>query len=64
LDDTSEKIIFEYEDIKGEAHALPVGNISPYLTNTTSILIEKRMTPLGKVPEIVFGSKAVDLVIS
>jgi hypothetical protein len=60
LEDTSEKIIFEYEDIKGEAHALPVGNISPYLTNTTSILIEKRMMPLGKVPEIVFGSKAVD----
>jgi len=60
LEDSSAKTIFEYEDIKGEAHALSVGNISPYLTNTASILIEKRMTPLSNTPEIVFGSKAVD----
>ncbi len=60
LEDAPEKVLFEYENVTGDAHASRVDNISPYLTGTASTLIEKRMKPLSRVPEIVFGSKAVD----
>ncbi len=60
LEDRPGKVIFEYDDIKGEPHAVAVNNISPYLTDTPSVVIGKRAAPICPVPEIVFGSKAVD----
>ncbi|NMM11974.1 MAG: class I SAM-dependent DNA methyltransferase [Rhodoferax sp.] len=60
LEDRPGKVIYEYDDIKGDPHAMPVANISPYLTDTASVLITKRSGPISPVPEIVFGSKAVD----
>jgi hypothetical protein len=54
------KTIFHYEDIRSEPHAVPAANISPYLTDTENMLIDKRSAPICPVPEIVFGSKAVD----
>ena len=60
LNERSDKVIYEYEDIRGAANAVPAANISPYLTDTSSILIGKRSNPISPVPEIVFGSKAVD----
>ena len=53
-------MIYEYDDLKGEPHAVAATNISPYLTDTPSVLIDKRSAPVCNVPEIVFGSKAVD----
>lgn len=58
--DVAEKTIFEYEDIKGVPHAITVSNISPYLMDSASIVIDAKSKPICPVPEIVFGSKAVD----
>jgi hypothetical protein len=60
LQDQPGKVIFEYDDIRGEPHAVAAANISPYLTDTPNVLIAKRSKPISPVPEIVFGSKAVD----
>nr|WP_309758780.1 DNA methyltransferase [Flavobacterium sp.] len=58
--DTNQKRIFEYEDIKGEAHELKVKNINPYLVDAKEILIEKRTNPLCNVPKMTKGSSPTD----
>lgn len=58
--DTNNKNIFEYEDIKGEAHEIKAKNINPYLVDAKDVFIEKRRTPICKVPEISFGSMPND----
>jgi hypothetical protein len=58
--DTNNKIIFEYEDIKGEAHELKVKNISPYLIDSKDILINKKSNPICDVPVIFKGNQPTD----
>ena len=58
--DTNNKYIFDYEDIKGEAHELKVRNINPYLVDAKDILIENRNTPICNVPKMMYGSKPTD----
>lgn len=58
--DTTDKSVFEYEDIKGEAHELKAKNINPYLIDAKDIFIEKRRKPISSVPEISFGSMPND----
>ena len=58
--DTTNKSIFEYEDIKGEAHKLKAKNINPYLVDAKDIFIGKRRKPICNVPEISFGSMPND----
>jgi hypothetical protein len=58
--DTSNKSIFEYEDIKGEAHELKVKNINPYLVDAKDLLINKRTIVVCKVPKIKFGNQPID----
>jgi hypothetical protein len=58
--DTTEKRIFEYEDIKGEAHEIKAKNINPYLVDAKDILITKRTNPLCNVPKIKFGNQPID----
>ena len=58
--DTAEKFIFDYENIKSEPHATKVKNINPYLVEGKDILIENRKKPLCAVPEIIYGSFALD----
>ncbi len=58
--DKASKSIFEYEDIKGEAHEIKAKNINPYLVDAKDVFIEKRRTPICKVPEISFGSMPND----
>ncbi len=58
--DTYNKSIFEYEDIKGDAHELKVRNINPYLVDAKDIFIGKRRKPICNVPEISFGSMPND----
>ncbi len=60
IEDTTNKSIFEYEDIKGEAHELKAKNINPYLIDAKDILIGKRRKPICNVPEITFGSMPND----
>ena len=58
--DTSNKSLFEYEDIKGEAHELKVKNINPYLVDAKNILISKRTNPICDVPKMNFGNMPLD----
>lgn len=58
--DTNNKSIFEYEDIKGEPHEIKVKNINPFLVEGKDITVENRKTPICKVPEIIYGSFALD----
>lgn len=57
---TSNKRLFEYEDIKGEANELQVKNINPYLVDAKDLLIYKRNTPICNVPELSFGNMPLD----
>jgi len=54
--DSSQKRIFEYEDISGEAHELKVKNINPYLVDAKDIFVGKRTKPLCDVPKILKGN--------
>jgi type I restriction-modification system DNA methylase subunit len=58
--DSINKRIFEYEDIKGEAHELKVKNINPYLVDAKDILIEKKSNPICNVPKVSFGNMPLD----
>jgi len=58
--DTNNKSIFEYENIKGEAHELKVKNINPYLVDAKDILISKNSNPICKVPKMSFGNMPLD----
>lgn len=58
--DSTNKRIFEYEDIKSDAHEKTVKNINPYLVEGDDIVIEKRRKPLCNVPNISFGSMPND----
>jgi hypothetical protein len=59
-DDVAEKTIFEYEDIKGEAHAVKVENINPYLVDAPDVVLSRRSKPLCDVPAIGIGNKPID----
>ncbi|AMS26756.1 methylase [Bacteroidetes bacterium UKL13-3] len=58
--DTNNKSIFEYEDIKGEAHEIKAKNINPYLVDAKDIFVGKRRKPICNIPEISFGSMPND----
>ena len=58
--DTNNKSIFEYENIKGEAHELKVKNINPYLVEAKDFFITKRTIPLCNVPKMFKGSQPTD----
>jgi len=52
----SEKIIFDYEDIKGEAQVLKMKNINAYLVDSKNVLIKKNRKPICNVPNIIKGN--------
>lgn len=54
--DTNHKIIFDYEDIKGQAHELIVKNINQYLIDAKTTFITKRVNPICNVPKILKGN--------
>ncbi|WP_027001671.1 class I SAM-dependent DNA methyltransferase [Hugenholtzia roseola] len=58
--DTENKRLFDYEDIRGEAHEIKAKNINPYLIDAKDIVIEKRREPICEVPKIVFGNMPND----
>jgi hypothetical protein len=58
--DTNDKSIFEYENIKGEAHELKVKNINPYLLQGRDFVIETREEPICNVPKMTWGSQPRD----
>ncbi len=54
--DSNIKRIYDYEDIKGEAHELKVKNINQYLIDGKTTFISKRIKPLCNVPKILKGN--------
>jgi len=58
--DTSNKSIFDYEDIKGEAHELKAKNINAYLFEGKEIFIVSRGKPIHSFPEMFKGSQPTD----
>ncbi len=58
--DTTNKSIFEYENISGEPHEIKVKNINPYLIDYKDLFILKRRKPICDIPEISFGSMPND----
>jgi hypothetical protein len=58
--DTANKLIFEYENIKGEPHEIKVKNINAYLVDGKELLIESRGKPLHRFPEMFKGSQPTD----
>lgn len=65
--DVDNKRIFEYEDIKGDAHEKSVKNINPYLVEGKDLVVTSRTKPLVDIPKISFGNMPLDggnLIIS
>ncbi|TAF44128.1 MAG: class I SAM-dependent DNA methyltransferase [Sphingobacteriales bacterium] len=58
--DTPNKIIFDYENIKGEAHEIKAKNINPYLVDAKDILIVKKSNPICNVPQIFKGNQPTE----
>jgi hypothetical protein len=58
--EVAQKWLFEYEDIKGEAHAVRAANINPYLVDAPDVVLPRRSQPLCTVPEIGIGNKPID----
>jgi hypothetical protein len=58
--DTNNKSIFEYEDIKGEAHEMKAKNINPYLVDAKDLIIKKSSNAISDVPKIKFGNQPID----
>jgi hypothetical protein len=58
--DTSEKRLYEYDDIQGEPHELKAKNISPYLVDANNVVIVNRSNPICNVPAMMYGSKPTD----
>ena len=58
--DTPNKRIFEYEDIKGEAHEIKAKNINPYLVDAKNIFVDRRQNVICNVPEMNFGNMPAD----
>ncbi len=58
--DSTGKIIYDYEDIRGEAHEIRAKNINPYLVDAKDFVIEKKQIPISKVPKMVYGNKPTD----
>jgi hypothetical protein len=58
--DAEKKTIYEYENIRGEAHAVAARNINPYLVDAPDVLLTARRAPLGNAPEMANGGKPTD----
>jgi hypothetical protein len=58
--DVDKKTIYEYEDIRGEPHAVAAANINPYLVDAPDVVLARRSTPICNVPEIGIGNKPID----
>ena len=60
MNESTQKTIYEYEDISGEPHAVQASNINPYLVDSVNVALPNRASPISQVPAILFGSKPTD----
>ena len=54
--DTNYKSIYEYKNIKGEAHEIKAKNINPYLVDSKDIFTGKKSNPICNVPKMYLGN--------
>ena len=59
-DNITPKTLFEYDDIKGDPHAIKAASISPYLVDAPNLLLSNRTRPLCPVPTMGIGNKPID----
>ena len=65
LQETQDKIIYEYADIKAEPHSVKAGNINPYLVDAKDTVLSRRNIPLAVLtPEMNYGSMPIDSGLS
>jgi len=60
LQDTTPKLIYDYQDIKGDPLAVQAKNINPYLVDAPNLTVTNRSTPICNVPAMRFGSMPRD----
>ena len=60
LQDRQGKVIYEYDDVNGTPHPVPVQQINPYLIDAAFVAIEKRRDPICDVPQMSKGSQPTD----
>jgi len=58
--DIGDKLIYEYEDIKGEPHEQRASNINPYLVEGKDLVILSKRDSICNSPYPLYGSKPVD----
>ena len=60
MNDVSPKWLYEYDDIKGEAHRIEAKSINSYLLDAPNMIIGNRLNPLCAVPAMGVGSQPID----
>jgi hypothetical protein len=60
LEAPAQPILFEYDDINGDPHAIPVRRISPYLVDAADVLLTSRRDAIPPAPAVTYGSFALD----
>ncbi|MEY2859983.1 MAG: hypothetical protein RL392_441 [Pseudomonadota bacterium] len=60
LEDLPGKVIYEYDDIKGDPHPVQAVHINPYLVDATDVFLPKRSTPICEVSPMMEGSALID----
>ncbi|MCK9613282.1 MAG: N-6 DNA methylase [Bacteroidales bacterium] len=58
--DISEKLVYEYEDIKGEPHVIKVKNINPYLIEGSDFSLISQNKPISNIPKMSRGNSPYD----
>jgi hypothetical protein len=58
--DFEQKVIFEYEDIRGEPHAVIARNINPYLVDAPDVILPSRTNTPAGLPQLIKGSQPTD----
>lgn len=58
--DVNDKVVYEYENIKGESHEVKVTNVNPYLVEGNDTIVLARTNPICNVPKMLYESKPVD----
>jgi hypothetical protein len=59
-EDVQPKLLFEYEDIRGEAQRIAVNNINPYLVDASDVVVSRRTAPICSAPHIGIGNQPID----
>jgi len=58
--DTKNKVVYEYEDIKGDPHEITVKNINPYLVEGKDEFVVRRKSPISNAPLLIKGNQPTD----